>query len=885
MTTEPREHLVNTAALAEYKEHLSPADEGGEQQETSGTSRRLALPVPANSSTLALRGASAAPPAEELLSPSDLSGLADALYEMKRLVQGLRSSRRGMRHADETCSAEDLSSLLGVRTQHFYRLVTCLRNGRIPTRNTGTDYSKAVLNLRYLYWLVATKGIREFAELRASLYALVGNTPAVLHSSTAMVGCATARDAPGESTWVAPDPMHAALHEFFGYTQLRAHQLEVLQHVREGRSVVYIAPTGAGKSLVFQLPALMGEGISVVVSPLISLMCNQVYTLNRIAEQRRRPPVAAFLGEGADASIQPRALRGDFLLIYMTPEKLMMNATVREGLRALHLARRLRLLAVDEAHLVSEWGGSFRTHYEGIGPFCTECLPGLQRLALTATAPSAIRREMVQKLQIPNAPEVAVSIYRPAIALKVFQRQGSMQADLGWLVKELRTLPELTIVYVPSKSLANKVCGFLQKAGVSADFYHKERTHLEKGQAHESFMQCRVDVLVATVAFGMGVDNRHVRHVVHFHAPKTMETYYQELGRAGRDGTLARATLICNSSDLVRYEGSFYRDKENPQRRDVMQHSLNALRRYCCNTTECRWHLLVDHFGEARPEAACGACDVCLARAVGLEPQVVDYTSAVIFLLDLVHKAQAAEVLTPQAELAAAVPWSKLWELCRRKDTPLGMRRAALHSSIRPKGRLHAFLTTAMTIAGLVCASWLQPNPTQPPYEVFVLTRHGLQTRERLMQPGEKCRLDVPAFLHFGPAGTPVGGGLAFTEGAAAESSPDIELGGAGVACLVCDEQDDEEGNDILLCDGHGCSAGYHLRCLEPALEAVPEHEWLCPTCADSGQNHFVERILSHTGDGASRRYRVRLRLVGSCSLAWAPSEGPPRYRFASTPV
>ena len=111
------------------------------------------------------------------------------------------------------------------------------------------------------------------------------------------------------------------------------------------------------------------------------------------------------------------------------------------------------------------------------------------------------------------------------------------------------------------------------------------------------------------------------------------------------------------------------------------------------------------------------------------------------------------------------------------------------------------------------------------------------------------------------------------------------ELNGAGVACLVCGEQDDDEGNAILLCDGHGCSAGYHLRCLEPALEAVPEHEWLCPTCADSGQNHFVERILSHTGDGASRRYRVRLRLVGSCSLAWAPSEGPPRYRFASTPV
>ena len=140
------------------------------------------------------------------------------------------------------------------------------------------------------------------------------------------------------------------------------------------------------------------------------------------------------------------------------------------------------------------------------------------------------------------------------LALKVFHRFGSMHADLGWLVKQLKAKRELTLVYVPTQSLANEVCIYFKKAGLTADFYHKERTGVEKGQAHDSFMQCRVDVLVATVAFGMGVDNQHVRHVVHYMAPKTMETYYQELGRAGRDGTLAHATLICNSLDLVRYE-------------------------------------------------------------------------------------------------------------------------------------------------------------------------------------------------------------------------------------------------------------------------------------------------------------------------------------------
>ena len=196
-------------------------------------------------------------------------------------------------------------------------------------------------------------------------------------------------------------------------------------------------------------------------------------------------------------TVQPRALRGDFPLLYMTPEKLMMNAAVREGLCTLHRAKRLRLFAVDEAHLVSEWGGAFRTYYEAIGPFCVEHLPGLPRLALTATAPSAIRTEMVEQLRMPDASEVALSIYRPAIALKVFHRLGSMQADLGWLVKELRVAPELTLVYVPTQKLANAVCGYFQKAGLSADFYHKMRKNHEKDTAHDSFMACTVDVLVA----------------------------------------------------------------------------------------------------------------------------------------------------------------------------------------------------------------------------------------------------------------------------------------------------------------------------------------------------------------------------------------------------
>jgi ATP-dependent DNA helicase RecQ len=547
-STEPRDHLVGTSALDEYEAQLHGQEEEMESQENQDTTQPLALPAPAHTGTVALQLVSSPPPANELLSPSDFSGYADALQALKRLVHGPpHASRRGMQSTEDTCRVDDLCLLLGLRVEkHLFYLAACLRGGRLPHRGeNAADYHSAVLRLRYVYWLTARQGVRDFTELRTALDCILSagasagsgyTVPA--SSSSAMVESVAAEEVSEDNTWVAPDALHEALFEHFGHKQLRSHQLEVLQHVREGRDVVYIAPTGAGKSLVFQLPALMGEGIVVVVSPLTSLMCNQVYMLNRHAQQQQRPPVAAFLGEAqTDASVEPRALRGEFQLLYLTPEKLMMNAAVRDALCALHHAKRLRLFAVDEAHLVSEWGGAFRTHYEAIGPFCANQLPGLQRLALTATAPAAIRFEMMRLLCMPDASEVALSIYRPAIALKVFHRFGSMHADLGWLVKQLKAKRELTLVYVPTQSLANEVCIYFQKAGLTADFYHKERTGVEKGQAHDSFMQCLVDVLVATVAFGMGVDNQHVRHVVHYMAPKTMETYYQELGRAGRDGT------------------------------------------------------------------------------------------------------------------------------------------------------------------------------------------------------------------------------------------------------------------------------------------------------------------------------------------------------------
>ena len=216
-----------------------------------------------------------------------------------------------------------------------------------------------------------------------------------------------APEAPDE--WIPPDRLHAALHCYFGFRSFREHQLQALKHVFDRQDVLCIAPTGSGKSLCFQLPALLGEGIVVVISPLISLMQNQTYSLNARAHQRGCPAIAAFLGEGQlDASVQPRALRGDFQLVYMTPEKLMMSAEVRQALMRLHQERRLYLLAVDEAHLVCEWGSSFRKHYEQIGAFCVESLPGLPRLALTATAPAATTN--TKCFPVRTHPEAPISV-------------------------------------------------------------------------------------------------------------------------------------------------------------------------------------------------------------------------------------------------------------------------------------------------------------------------------------------------------------------------------------------------------------------------------------------------------------------------------------------
>ena len=347
---------------------------------------------------------------------------------------------------------------------------------------------------------------------------------------------------------------------------------------------------------------------------------------------------------------------------------------------------------------------------------------------------------------------------------------------------------------------------------------------------------------------------------------------YQELGRGGRDGAPSRASLICHPPDLACYEGEFYRGGESDASKKRLQHSQQGIREYMLNSSVCRWHQMLSHFREELPAAPCGSCDICLARAAKLLPAPRDYTDAVRLVLDLVHLGQRKEAVPPNE--AAPCSWTRLWELCRKSETALGEARAKLPRCLRSQERLKAFLTAAVCPAGLV-----KTVPRQiadhPAFHAYRLSTHGEETRERLSRDGEVSlallispylarsylpkspkvvRLEVPNFLLFGAAGSALGS-------AGGGSEDDAGLVADAEACAKCGEADDAAGNEILLCDGVGCNRGFHQRCLKPALLEVPEGAWLCPHCKKEGNHHFIERVVSHTGKGDKRMFKVKWRL------------------------
>ncbi|WP_439545394.1 DNA helicase RecQ [Sandarakinorhabdus sp.] len=411
---------------------------------------------------------------------------------------------------------------------------------------------------------------------------------------------------------------HDVLHRVFGHSEFRGPQLSIIDDVIAGRDVVAIMPTGAGKSLCYQVPALIRPGTALVISPLIALMEDQVRALKAVGVR-----AATLNSQAADGETVWRAMRdGELDLLYVSPER-----ALSEGFGVLAQRTEIALIAIDEAHCVSQWGHDFRPEYRRLRPFC-DALPGVPRIALTATADRETRVDIARQLGIGDDRVVLSGFDRPNIRYDVAGRDNLKRQILDFLG---RHRDQAGIIYAPTRAATEKICEWLTEAGINARPYHAGLEPGTRSRHQADFVKSESMVMVATIAFGMGIDKPDVRFVLHAGMPKSIEAYYQETGRAGRDGDPAVAQLIWGGEDVARLRGFIAGSDGDEARKADETRRMNALIAFL-ETSGCRRRELLRYFGDVPPQA-CGNCDNCLNP-----PQLLDATEAARKLLSAVYR-------------------------------------------------------------------------------------------------------------------------------------------------------------------------------------------------------------------------------------------------------